>query len=227
VLEVGAGDGAVARALAGRGYEVTALDESLDAPEHSVAAGAPAHEHRAAVTWVRADFHHYETDRPFDAVLFTRSLHHMPPPGRALDRARAALADGGIVIAEEFAFDRVNVHTARWLYDLESVLVAAGIVAPPPLESAAERRPLARWRQEHLSDTPLSTGHDMLAAARERFELTAVEEAPYLYRYLGERMGTDDVSGRVLEAVYELESRLVRERDIAAAGLRFAGKSLG
>jgi len=67
----------------------------------------------------------------------------------------------------------------------------------------------------------------MLAAARERFEMTAVEEAPYLYRYLADRMQEGADTGAVLEAVLELESRLIRERDIAAAGLRFVGKSSG
>ena len=213
VLEVGAGDGAVAGALADRGYAVTALD---------LPGGEPAA--RGNVEWVEADFLHYGTERPFDAVLFTRSLHHMQPIERALDRAREALAPEGILIGEEFAFDRVNVHTARWLYDLESVLVAAGIVAPAPPEHEAERRPLARWRLEHQHDPPLASGHDMLAAARERFELKAVEEAPYLYRYLGERMSAESTADRVLETVFELESRLIRERDIAAAGLRFVGK---
>ncbi len=213
VLEVGAGDGAVAAALADRGYAATALDLPGGEPR--------AH---AGVEWIEADFLHYEPGRPFDAVLFTRSLHHMQPIERALDRAREALAPEGLLIAEEFAFDRVNVHTARWLYDLESVLVAAGIVAPAPPEHEAERRPLARWRLEHQHDPPLASGHDMLAAVRERFELKAVEEAPYLYRYLGERMSAEPTADRVLETVFELEARLIRERDIAAAGLRFMGK---
>ena len=213
VLEVGAGDGAVAHALAERGYKVTALDAD------------GARQPGTNVEWIEADFLHYEAPHAYDAVLFTRSLHHMQPIERALDRAREALAPQGILIAEEFAFDRVNVHTARWLYDLESVLVAAGIVAPAPPEYHEERRPLARWRMEHQNDPPLASGHDMLAATRERFELKPVEEAPYLYRYLAERMNAGPVSDRVLETVFELESRLIRERDIAAAGLRFAGKA--
>jgi SAM-dependent methyltransferase len=212
VLEVGAGDGAIALALSERGYKMTALDTD------------GAQEPATDIEWIEADFLHYEPPHSYDAVLFTRSLHHMQPIERALDRAREALAPDGVLIAEEFAFDRVNVHTARWLYDLESVLVAAGIVAPAPPESQEERRPLARWRLEHQHDPPLASGHDMLAAARERFELKPVEEAPYLYRYLAERMNAGPVSDRVLDTVFELESRLIRERDIADAGLRFAGK---
>jgi SAM-dependent methyltransferase len=213
VLEVGAGDGALAHALAERGYNVTALDADLAPKQPS-----------PDVQWIEADLLHYHSPQPYDAVIFTRSLHHMQPIERALDRARDALVPEGILIAEEFAFDRVNVHTARWLYDLESVLVAAGIVTPASREYQEERRPLARWRLEHQHDPPLASGHDMLAAARERFELKPVEEAPYFYRYLAERMNAGPIPDRVLETVFELESRLIRERDIAAAGLRFAGK---
>src|SRR4029079_14643523 len=98
------------------------------------------------------------------AVLFTDSLLALQPVGRALDRAVDLRRPGGLVLAEELAFDRVNVHPARWFYYLESVLVAAEIVEPPDAVHAAERRPLARWRQEHASDPPLASGHDLLAA---------------------------------------------------------------
>lgn len=203
LLIISDGDGDTARALARRGYAVTALDEELS---------------------------HYEPDLRFDAVLFTGSLHALQPVGRALDQAVQLLAPGGRILAEEPAFDRVNVHTARWFYDLESVLVAAEILEPPNAVHAAERRPLARWRLEHSFDPPLATGHDMLAAARERLDLSVVEEAPRLYRRLAERARNGPHAGpraaRVLEVVFELESRLVRERDIAAAGLRFVGKPL-
>ena len=215
LLQVGAADGAVALELARRRYAVTALDEA-----------APPERGDAPLEWIEAEFSNFTPDEPFDAVLFTNALHALQPAGRTLDRALAALAPGGLLLAEEVAFDRVNVHTARWFYDLESVLVAADVIEPPDPAYAAERRPLARWRQEHASDPPLATGHDMLAAARERLELSAVEEAPFLYRGFAARAKGGPRGVRVLEVAFELESRLIRERDIAAAGLRFVGKPL-
>ena len=140
------------RALAARGDAVTPLDEEA--------------------------FLFARPGEPFDAVVFLHCLPRMQPIGRTLDRARESLAPGGLFVAEQVAFDRVNVHTARWLYDLESVLVAAEAIAPPDPRHAEERRPLARWRLEHVADPPFSSGHDLLAAARERLEMTLVEEAP-------------------------------------------------
>jgi len=202
-LQVGTDEGAIAHALEGRGYAAAAIDD-----EHLH--GAP--------------------DQRFDAIFFAGSLHALQPIGRTLERACHLLAPGGMILAEALAFDRVNVHTARWFYDLESVLVAAEVIEPPEAGPAAERRPLARWRLEHAFDPPLASGHDMLAAAREHLELSAVEEAPYLYRHLAARVRNGPHEGpraeRVLEVVFELERRLVRERDLAAAGLRFAGKPL-
>ena len=216
LLEVGAGDGAVSLALAARGYDVTALDEALDRP---VGAGADR------VQWIERDFLHYDGESAFDAVLFTRSLHHLAPIEDALDSALAALAPGGKVVAEEFAHDRVNLPTARWFYDLQAVLAAAGVVAAAG-DAEEEGNPLGRWRREHAGEPPLATGHAMLAAARERLDLTLVEEVPYLYRHVWERLADGEAARRAGEAVFRIERRLVRERDITAAGLRFVGAPL-
>ena len=214
ILEAGAGGGAVALALGARGYDVTALDE---------AGGRPTERAAERIRWVEADFLYYDEPTPYDAVLFTHSLHHMAPAEAALDRARALLKLSGLMIADEHAYDRVNLPTARWYYDLESVLTAAGMI-PPPEDAAEEGNPLGRWRKDHAHDPPLQTGHAMLAAARERFELTSVEEAPYLYRSLAGRLEEGDRGARVARRIFELESRLVRERDLTAAGLRMIGR---
>jgi SAM-dependent methyltransferase len=215
ILEVGAGDGALSLALAAKGYEVTALDESFDT-------GARA----ARVRWVERDFLHFDGEGAFDVVLFTRSLHHMAPLDDALDRAIQALAPEGRVIAEELAYDRVNLPTARWFYDLKTVLAAAGLLRQG-VGAEEEGNPLGRWRREHVADPPLPTGHSILAAARARLDLTLVEEAPYLYRYIWDELTDAEGAGSAAEAVLRIERRLTRERDIAAAGLRFVGTPLG
>lgn len=218
VLVVGGDDPGVAALLASRGHAVEAADEGI---EPSSGPGSDL------VRWIPADLLHIDATDAYDVVAFAWALHRASPPSQALDRARSLLKPGGLLLAEEVAFDRVNVHTARWLYDLETVLVASEVLAPPEPRFAEESRPLLRWRQEHAAEPPLQSGHDMLAAARDRFALEAVEEAPYLYRHLAGRLEQSDRGARVLRRLHELESRLVRERDIAAAGLRMAGRPLG
>lgn len=225
VLEVGCGDGDLSIALAARGYDVTGLDAALpeSAIQHAAAAAAPD----GRIRWVEADFLFYEDEESYDAVLFTRSLHHMAPVGKALTRAAGLLRPGGRFLAEEFAFDRVNIQTARWYYDLEAVLASAGLIPPPDPTLREVRNPLGRWRQEHTSDPPLQSGHAMLSAARDRFDLGPAEEAPYLYRTFAGRMEPGERSNRITREIFEIESRMIRERDIAAAGLRLAGTLLG
>ncbi len=217
VLEVGSGDGAVAIALSARGYDVTAIDE---------AAGRPDSPGAEKVRWIEADFLHHKDSQSYAAVLFTRSLHHMAPVEGAIARADALLEPAGLLIGEEFAYDRVTLPTARWYYDLESVLVETGVLAPSG-DEAKEGNPLGRWRRDHTHDPPLQTGHAMLAAAREHFEITAGDEAPYLYRSFCERLEESERGARVARRILELESRLLRERDLTAAGLRIVGKKLG
>jgi len=216
VLEVGAGDGIVAVALAKLGHEVAAIDPLLERPDAAEA---------SRVRWIHADFLYHADDERYDVVLFTRALHHLESLETALERAAGVLRPGGLLIAEEFAFDRVNLPTARWFYDLRSVVSAAGLFEEQE-EGGEEGNPLGRWRREHTHEGPLHSGHAMLAAARERFELTLVEEAPYLYRYFCERIREGEAGHRVAARIFELERRLLRERDLAAAGLRFLGKKI-
>ena len=68
----------------------------------------------------------------------------------------------------------------------------------------------------------------MLSAIRERFAIGPAEEAPYLYRYVADRATgpappARDVLDRLVRQVFAIEDRLVRERDIAAAGIRISG----
>lgn len=217
ILEVGAGDGDVAVALAKQGYDVAAIDPVLERPDAADA---------ARVRWIDADFMYHAENGRYDVVLFTRSLHHLESLETALERAASALEPGGIVLAEEFAFDRVNLPTARWFYDLQSVLGAAGLLEAVGAGDE-EGNPLGRWRREHTQHGSLHSGHAMLSAARERFELTLVEEAPYLYRYVCERVREGEAGDRVADRILDLERRLLRERDLAAAGLRFLGKVTG
>ena len=212
VLEVGCGRGALAARLQARGLEVTALDASPEAVASARALGVQA---------VAGDFLEFVAE-PFDAVLFSRSLHHIASLPRAVDRAHALLGPGGLVIAEEFAVERMDRQTARWFYELRSLLEAAGLLAPDSGESLAIG-PLERWFAEH-DENPLHAAEDMLVAIGSRFEVERAEDAPYLYRWVCDRIEAGDRGARVAQWVFELESLRVEENSLRAIGRRMVAR---
>src|SRR5262245_42490252 len=82
VLEVGCGPGRLAQALAARGHRVVAIDSSEEAIAATRARGIDAR---------FARFPAFEDDELFDAVLFTRSLHHIPPLPAVVAKAHELL----------------------------------------------------------------------------------------------------------------------------------------
>src|SRR5829696_5715460 len=98
VLEVGCGEGELARTLARAGHSVTAIDPR--APEGPIfrSVGIEA----------------FSDPGPFDRVVASLSLHHVGDLGGALDKIAALLREGGTLIVVEFAWERLEGATAEW-----------------------------------------------------------------------------------------------------------------
>jgi SAM-dependent methyltransferase len=144
VLDVGCGDGALARDLAARGLTVTALD--LDEPTLA-RAGAQGGE---GVTFVHGDFLRIGFgDEQFDAVLSVAVLHHLDAEV-ALLRMRELVRPGGVVgvigLAKsrrvgDVLLDLAAIVPNRWLIARHGYAeVLAPTVWPPPLSYSAMRR---------------------------------------------------------------------------------------
>jgi len=155
VLEVGCGEGELARALDAAGYDVLAIDP--DAPEGPI--------------FRRTRIEELDERGPFDAVVAVRSLHHVHPLGEALDKL-ARLAP--LIVVDEFAPDRIDAATQDWYEGQYRLLAAAGHDPPAPPS-------LDEWRTRHADLHPSST---LLAALDERFERRSLGWEPYFYRWL-------------------------------------------
>ena len=160
ILEVGCGSGELAAALHHAGRDVTALDRHLH------------HEHLpAGPRFIEQDFLSLDDGAPYDALLFTTSLHHIAPLDAALDRARALLAPGGRVVIDDFDVAAPDEPTAAFWCAIHEHGVAPATA------------PLERWRTHHDESPPLHTAATMHARLVPRFTILSATVGPYLYRY--------------------------------------------
>lgn len=211
VLEVGCGSGAVASRLKESGYAMTGIDLEPESVGSARERGIEA---------IEGDVRNYRGG-PFDAVVFTRSLHHMDAIGEVVERAHSMLKPGGCVVLEEFAVEKMDLETARWFYELTSLLEATGILPPDPPHEAPASTQLERWFEDHEEDgTPIHTGEDMLVALGSRFSIQSAQSAPYLYRYVSERIEPSAHGVRVANWVFEVESMRIAQMTLKPVGLR-------
>jgi SAM-dependent methyltransferase len=161
VLEVGCGGGELARSLAERGYEVTAIDPG--APEGPIF-------HRVAIE----DF---LGPGPYDAAVASRSLHHVADLPGAVERIAALLRPDGTLLIAEFARERMHGATAAWYHRQRQALAAVG-VAEPVADCCDDW--LRAWEGEHGE---LHTAAAVLEEVARRFDECHLEWTPYLFEH--------------------------------------------
>lgn len=170
VLEIGCGDGRLAALLLADGLDVVAIDSD---PEAIAAAHARRVEARLAA-W--PEF----AEGRFDAILFTRSLHHVGDLRGSLDAAFAALVAGGRLVIEDFMAEGGTERSDAWFHSLAAMLDRAGVVLEPTeflLEILGRAEPQAHDHDLHPSSA-------IEAALRERAKSLQTEAAAYYFRYL-------------------------------------------
>ncbi|HET9507045.1 MAG TPA: class I SAM-dependent methyltransferase [Gaiellaceae bacterium] len=189
VLEVGCGRGELTTALAVAGHDVLGIDPL--APDGPL--------------FRRLTLDDVENEGRYDAVVAAFSLHHIRDLAAALRKIASLLVPEGLLLVDEFAWDRLDEPTLAWLWgQRQAVAAAAG--KPEPV-SPAEMR--AEWEAEHVG----LHGHDALRGSLdEHFERVAFVPTPYLHRLLG------GASSAVLE------QSLMDAGTIAALGFRYVGR---
>ena len=165
VLEVGCGHGRLARALDDLGHQVVAIDPA--APEGALFQAVSLEEFADPVG--------------FDAVVASRSLHHIHDLAGGLAKLQQLLVPGGRLIVVEHAFDRFDERTAGWYLEKRR---AKSTHAPSSVKAC-----LAEWEEDHAGL------HGYTAMRREldlRFTERSFAWTPSLYFELGEELEQEE-----------------------------------
>ena len=136
----------------------------------------------------------------FDAVVASRSLHHIHDLADALSKLHRLLVPDGRLIVVEHAFERLDEPTARWYLEKRRARQPG---APSSLDAC-----LAEWEEDHAGL------HDSAAMRREldrRFVERWFAWTPSLYLELG-------------EALEHEERSLIEAGSIQATGFLYVGE---
>ena len=183
VLEIGAGDGELARRLRESGYEVLAIDpKPSGADVRSVAL--------------------HELDEPaasFDAALAVTSLHHVEPLEPSLSRLAELLAAGAVLVVDEFDVAAFDERAAEWW--LRERHARGG-------REQAGAEDLVADHRAHLH--PLER---IVAALARDFEVGTPVYGPYLYRWnLDESLRSNEEDAIARGEIPAVGARLVARR---------------
>jgi SAM-dependent methyltransferase len=213
VLEVGCGEGQVACELLQRDYRVTGLDSDSEAIARAQARGVRA---------ILASWPTFDSSGSFDAIAFTRSLHHINPLCESIARARELLNPNGFLLIEDFALDEVNEATVAWFVKILRSTQGKALFNPVPdqlatvLLSATDM--MQTWRDNRAPE--LHSFAAMNEAIAEQFVVLETQSAPYFYRYLIPVLPETSAAAAFVDEVFREEAFLGNREEIMLLGRR-------
>jgi SAM-dependent methyltransferase len=213
VLEIGCGDGQVACELLKHGYRVIGLD--LD-PE------VVARAKRRGVHAVVGSWPDFRGNASFDAIAFTRSLHHINPLGGAIARARQLINPNGLLLIEDFTLDEVDEATITWFVKIlrsKRAKAMINLIADQLVtELLSASDVMQTWRSNRALDLhSIATIH---AAIAKRFVIRETQSVPYFYRYLVPVLTTTSQAVSFIDEVFQQENVLGERGEIVLLGRR-------
>jgi SAM-dependent methyltransferase len=211
ILEVGCGTGELAARLSNDGYSIEAIDSDSD----SVAVARRLHVDARIATWPNF------ADGQFDAILFTRSLHHIHPLAESIKHAAGSLVVGGVIIVEDFAYESADEKTLHWFASALRLLEATGLLSADESlnKLLSKTETLEVWRENHEAE--LHTAAEIELQLEEVLGRVTREDAAYYFRYVANVIGATKKREAILQAFAEQEETLVANSSIVALGRRF------
>jgi SAM-dependent methyltransferase len=214
ILEVGCGTGELAARLSQDGYAVVAIDSDPESVDAAQRLGVDAR----VATW--PDFN----EGRFDAILFTRSLHHIHPLDGSVRHAADSLEDGGRVIVEDFAYESVDRKTLRWFASAIRLLetTRALTVSDEFLETVVSKtETLKAWRQNHENE--LHTAAEIDAQLEKTLGCVERKNAAYYFRYIAKAITGAENRDATLQAFAEQEETMAADGSLVCTRSQVCG----
>jgi SAM-dependent methyltransferase len=215
ILEVGCGTGELAARLSKDGYSVVAIDSDDD----SVAAAQRLGVDARFAKWPEFD------DGRFDAILFTRSLHHIHPLDVSLIRAGDSMADSARIVVEDFAYDSADEKTLRWFRSAIRLVQATGLLVEGDesvSKTLSKAQTLEAWWTNH--EAALHTAAEIEAELEKLFGNVVRKNAAYYFRYIAKAMPDTKKRDAIIQALAEQEEALAADGSIIPLGRRFVAR---
>ena len=198
ILEIGCGSGELAARLLQDGMRIVALDSDANCVAEARVAGVDAR----IASWPT------DMDEKFDAVLFTRSLHHIHPLDEAAAAAARVLRPGGAILVEDFRAEGGSERSNTWFAGTVRLLEAAGAFGSGfDLDATLSRTE----RDDHDLHSSSAIG-----GVLRRLGSVQAEDAAYYFRYL-----EGDLPAEATAALLDHEVSLTGAGVIDPLGKRF------
>lgn len=195
LLEIGCGAaGGIVPAALAAGYEAVGVDPA--APEGAAYRPVP--------------FESYESPAGFDAVVSIQALHHLVDLDAAVERIAQMLSPDAVVVIAEWAWERIDEATARWLFDRVPAEANSGWAGERRDSWRASGLPWPEYRDRWANEHCLHSWHRVESALAARFVTVAREDVPSLF-------------GDVAEISEETERAAIAAGKIATTGVRWVG----
>jgi len=153
ILEIGAGEGELARRLRAAGYDVTAIDpRSTSSDVAPVALDALP-----------------QPPEPYDAAVAVVSLHHVDPLEASVERLAAVLSPGAPLLLDEFDVSALDERAAEWWLEQRRERGAEETESPGELIETMRSK--------------VHAIEDLVDALGPQFEVERPLRGTYLYRW--------------------------------------------
>jgi trans-aconitate methyltransferase len=208
VFEVGCGSGALAAMLASEGYLVEAIDSDLNAVSELMNPGARFH----SAVWPN-----FTPDCP-SAIVFARTLHHIPDIDAALKHCVTSLPGSGTVLVEDFAFSDMPDDAKHWFQRWARRAKRERLLLPavnPFVESALSNTPAVHEHRDMLSAAEID------AALTRFFTFRFRDSVPYFYRYLIESLVDSLAASQLARDLFDEEQALITSGELWPLGRRW------